>query len=711
MKAATPPIASADRSPLRRTEEELHLAEERYRQLAESDADLVCRWQPDSTLTYVNDAYCAFFRRDAASLLGTPWLDLLPADARSTVSATLRSLAGHPRAVRYEHQVTGPDGGARWQEWKDIPILDRSGRLVEFQSVGRDITARKAAEAALHRRLEIERTIGGISARLIRAEGASLQAEIAAGLESLGRFAHADRAHIYILAEDGRAMDLAHRWQDGGVDACPPCPDRLAVADVPWLVGALRRLETVNASPSSALPPEAAAERAMLADRNVRSLLAVPLLDGGQPAGFICFHAVRAEVAWTEDEVLLLRLAAELFGSALARERMRVALARKDVHLRRAQKMEALGLLAGGIAHDLNNALTSILGFVGIVRATLNADDPREADLAEAVRAADRAGRLTRQLMVFGRRGDVRTGPVSLNQSVLGIDALLRRTLGESRELVALLDEAEPLVEADGSQIEQVVMNLCLNARDATGEGGKIVVRTESVLLGEDFCSQRPFLRPGPCARLSVEDNGCGMAPEVLDQAFDPFFTTKGPDQGTGLGLATVYAIVRQFDGHVELLSRPGAGTRAAVYLPLSQRAPVPVPPPRGADAPGGREDVLLVEDDDSLRLYMSRILGGLGYRVRTAANGCEALRMASDQALPIDLLVTDVVMPQMGGPELVRRLREIRPGFSVLFVSGYTGHHAAGWTSGPLEHALLMKPFTREDLAGRVRAALDAAT
>ncbi len=382
-----------------------------------------------------------------------------------------------------------------------------------------------------------------------------------------------------------------------------------------------------------------------------------------------------------------------------------------ESQLRQAQKMEAVGQLAGGVAHDFNNLLTVIGGRCYLMLAKLDPDDAlrREVELVRG--AAERAARLTHQLLAFSRKQVLEPRVLDLNETVTGIEPLLRRLIGEDIEISVTRGSELGRVKADAGQIEQVILNLAVNARDAMPQGGRLVLETANVTVDERTASRAHDLAPGSYVVLSVTDSGHGVDAATRAQIFEPFFTTKEVGKGTGLGLATVYGIVKQSGGFIEVESEPGRGASFKVYLPRVEEA---VALPEAAKAPGtrqrGSETVLLVEDDESLRTLAREILTVQGYAVLEAAAPSAALRIHQTHQGRIDLLLTDVVMPEMNGRQLADRLKVARPDMAVLFMSGYTGA-ALGARGEVAEFSgqLLQKPFTPDGLNRRVREVLDA--
>lgn len=381
-----------------------------------------------------------------------------------------------------------------------------------------------------------------------------------------------------------------------------------------------------------------------------------------------------------------------------------------EEELRQSQKMEAVGQLAGGVAHDFNNILTAMVGYCEVARTQVEANHPVRASIEEIAAAAERAASLTRQLLAFSRKQTLQPKVVDLNAIVSKLDEMLHRLLGEDVELVARLSPDLGRVKADPGQIEQVIMNLSVNARDAMPNGGKLIVETANVTLPEEDAQLPEDVKPGDYAMITVTDTGTGMTNEVKARIFEPFFTTKPQGQGTGLGLATCFGIIKQSGGHITVHTELGRGTMFCVYLPrIREELPVAAPAPVAPAPVGGHETIVLVEDDAAVRNLNARLLRGKGYTVIEASNGQEALRAVSQKDnAGIALLLTDVVMPEMGGKELAQHFRATHPHTKVLFCSGYT--QEAIDRGGELEPgtAFLQKPFTPSALASKIREVLE---
>lgn len=447
----------------------------------------------------------------------------------------------------------------------------------------------------------------------------------------------------------------------------------------------------------------------LLARHGFKTALSFPVRQGQTNVGSLCalFAAALEPDARHERVLSLLAAAVGVEEERLAMDKVRARLAEE---LRQAQKMDAIGRLAGGVAHDFNNALTAIQGHCELLLMQKRLEPSMREDIAEIVKAAGYAASLTRQLLAFSRRQFLSPKVLDLNHTAEGVARILRRTLGAPVRLELKLAPALGAVVADPGQMEQVLMNLALNARDAMPEGGVVTIATEEVDIDDETALEGLRGKPGRYVALSVTDTGHGMDEATLSHLFEPFFTTKEKGKGTGLGLSTVYGIVRQSGGDVAVESAPGRGTRFTVYLPRTDGRPESAAPATDALHPsGGSETVLLVEDEAPVRALFAKTLRNAGYRVIEARNGEEALDASLRYDKPIDLLVTDVVMPGMNGRQLATRLETLRPSLQVLYISGYTNDAISG--SGLLAPgvAFLQKPFTPSELARRVRALLDA--
>jgi two-component system, cell cycle sensor histidine kinase and response regulator CckA len=375
----------------------------------------------------------------------------------------------------------------------------------------------------------------------------------------------------------------------------------------------------------------------------------------------------------------------------------------------RSARLEAVGRLAGGVAHDFNNLVMIIKGYSDLLLDSATAES--RPYLEEIKQAGDRASGLTRQLLAFSRKQVLETQVLDPNQSVRNMAKMLRVLIGEDIELLTTFSDKTGRVQADPGQLEQVVMNLAVNARDAMPKGGKLIIETQACQLDAAYAATHPEVIPGAYVLLAVTDTGSGMSKDILEQVFEPFFTTKDPGKGTGLGLATVYGIVKQSRGHISVYSEPGIGTTFKIYLPSVEKPVAELTPQPGNLISKGEGTVLLVEDEPALRRLAGESLQRLGYQVLQAGNGLEALKVAEQHPGTIDIVVTDIVMPRMGGPELVENLKQKRDPIGVIFMSGYTETALLENASLGTDAVLLNKPFSTELLASKISELQDRKT
>jgi len=438
-------------------------------------------------------------------------------------------------------------------------------------------------------------------------------------------------------------------------------------------------------------------------------MVVVPLKrHGGDPIGVIEVINKRMGPVNREDLDMLVVISA-IAAAAIEQSKAFEVLRVKDVQLQQAQKMEAIGRLAGGVAHDFNNLLTVIRGYSDLIAQAVDQNEEIRAQVDEVLKAADRASRLTSQLLTFSRKQVLELRLVKLDQIVSNVGKLLQRLIGEDIQVITDLQADLVWVKADPTQLDQVLINLAVNARDAMPQGGTLTIKTAAVELDEVFVRSHSEVVPGRYVSLSLTDTGCGMNKETLLKLFEPFFTTKEPGKGTGLGLSIVHGIVKQSGGHILVSSEPDLGTTFTVYLPCAE-------PPVGEDlsldavraTPCGSETVLLVEDEGQVRTLECGILKARGYNVLTAGHGKDAVRICQEYPGPIHLLVTDLILPHMNGRELARRILPMRASMKVLFVSGYPDETIMSAGLARNKVPFLQKPFASETFLKTVRNVLD---
>ena len=496
------------------------------------------------------------------------------------------------------------------------------------------------------------------------------------------------------VSGDGRSATLLSGtgWQDGVVaGGCV----RIELADGTPLAQAGEQQAAVTVGPSDIDHP-------VLAEHGVRHGLWAPVVGGPAQGtiGFLGFFTTD-DSGFDEDQSGFVESIANLLNHAEGRRGA-------EERLRQSQKIEAVGQLAGGVAHDFNNLLTAITGYTSLLLDRVPPGTPLHPDLEEIDRAAKRGVELTHQLLAFSRRQVLQPEIVDINTVISDADQMLRRLLGERIDLVVITESVVGRTMADPGQLHHVLLNLAVNARDAMPDGGRLLIESNNTTVDEEYASRHGPLAPGEYVRLTVTDNGLGMDDEVKARLFEPFFTTKRRDPGTGLGLATVYGTVKQSGGYIHVSSAPGRGSTFVVYLPKFDEAPVAVPTPPRQTSILGTETLLVVEDEHVVRTLVTRVLRESGYTVLVAPDGEEGLRLAQDWDGPIDLVIADVVMPTLSGPEMVSRLAPLRRGLPVVFMSGYTESALQPRNVVSNDTAFLQKPFTPEALLGTIRGVLD---
>jgi PAS domain S-box-containing protein len=641
--------------------------------IVQSSHDAIVGRTLDGVITSWNPGAERLYGYTAQEMIGRPAELLFPPERMVEEVEILRRTTAGEGVEQYQTERLRKDGTRVTVSLTISPIADSTGEIVGVASVSRDITEWQRAEAKFQALLEAapDAIVGVTSNGRIALVNA--QAERLFGYsrgQLLGQ-------PVEILVPEGvRLVHPAHR----AAYFADPRPRPMGAG---MQLAARRRNGTE-------FPAEI-------------SLSALETADG-----LVVSAAIRDVTDRIEAQAEQERLKAQA-----ERERL-------EAQLHQPQRLESLGQLAGGVAHDFNNLLAVIINYTSFVSeevaaaAVADGGDRWAAacrDLTQVQRAAERATQLTHQLLAFGRREVVRPRVLNLNAVVSEVEQLLRRTLGEHIVLRASLPADLWHVLADSGQIEQVLVNLAVNARDAMPAGGMLTIDTANVEMDPDYAGERPGLKAGRYVRLRVSDTGTGMRQEVVQRAFEPFFTTKPKGAGAGLGLATVYGIIAQAEGHAEIVSTPGVGTTFTAILPVTDEIPVETEEELvSGNCPAGGETILVVEDEPAMREVTRRILSRNGYRVITAGTGAEAYELARQHEETINLLLTDVIMPQMLGKEVAEKVSTVRPGIAVLYMSGYA--HPVLATQGTLHPGvtLLEKPFSEPVLLEKVREVLDAA-
>ncbi|MBW3541515.1 MAG: response regulator [Planctomycetes bacterium] len=633
------------------------------------------------------------FKRE--ELLPRPFVDLVHPDDHDRILVEVQRLAGGGVTRSFEHRCRTKDGSYRWIDWTATPLVDED----VFYAIGHDVTERRQTSRELELLYAITRALSG--ARVLKRSAPILIEILCTSLGWTG-------GELWVVDRRREALECRGRWFDDPaafsrfVGTSRDCLLRKG-EDLPGRAWARKRPAWIA---DLAAEPEFPRQDVAIAEGLV-SACVVPLTLAGETRGVVQLFSTRHQPPDADVLRLLLSIAGQI-GQFIDRLWMEESLRLSEEQYRHAQKMEAIGLLAGGVAHDFNNLLTIILGFADCALSSLTPDAPLSEALREIRKAGERAAELTQQLLAFSRRQVLQPILVDLNEMVADTERMLRRLIGEDIELCSHLAAGLGNVKADSSQLQQILMNLAVNARDAMTGGGRLIIETANVELDADFCRPLTDVEPGPYVLLAVSDTGCGMDEATRSRAFEPFFTTKERGQGTGMGLATIYGIVKQSRGHIALYSEPGYGTTFRIYLPrtfATALAPPAAPAPR---LERGTESILLVEDEESVRGLTKFFLQSSGYTVVDAPCGNDALEALEKRARGVDLLLTDVVMPGMSGRELADHVRERHPGTRVLYTSGYTDQAIARRSVLEEGHVLLQKPFTRRGLLTKVRQVLD---
>ena len=633
-------------------ESALAASERRFRSLVQNSSDLVTVLAPDGTITYASDSAERIVGYSPTELVGTSLLQYVDSSHVEQVQGLLHTNGKSSTAGPIEFSLRRPDGSAVWLEAVGSNLLaDPTIRGIVLNA--RDVSERKRADLALRESEERYRDLFDNASDL-----------------------------VCMAAPDGSLLFVNKAWQQGtgyGDDEI----DRIQLLDI--------------------VHPDSRGYYTEVVDRVLRGerldhveLVFMP--KAGTPI------TVEGNLSCTFKDGVPSAVRG-IYRDVTERKRV-------EEQLRRAERMQAAGKLAGGVAHEVNNMMTGVIGFSEFLLRSLEPDDPRRDDVEEVIKAGTRAADVTRQLLAFTRQQVLRPQLVPINAVVSEMEKMLRRSLGEDKLLELRLSPDAGEIRADRGQLEQVLINLVLNARDAMTGHGRVSIETALAVWDEVYAQRHGGvdLPLGRYVMLAVSDNGCGMDADVQERIFEPFFTTKPIGQGTGLGLSTVYGIVKQSGGYIWVYSEPGEGSVFKVYLPQARVASQPDEPASElVTAPArGSETILVIEDEHVVRKLACRGLRDHGYRVVEAPNGAQALRYIREHPQVVDLVISDVVMPEMGGRELGRRLATLDPDLQILYMSGYTGEDVV--QRGLLDPGapFQQKPFTPVGLALKIRAMLD---
>jgi two-component system, cell cycle sensor histidine kinase and response regulator CckA len=674
--------------------------ERRFMRMADAAPILIWMSDPQGARTFFNQPWLNFRGCKMEEETGEGWLEGLHAEDRERYVSAYAAPLKDRKPMEIEYRLRRHDGVYRWMIEHSVPRFQQNGEFEGYIGSCKDFTARKEAQETLsrdHEQLEVrvkERT----------AELAMANKALRAEIEERSRVEQALREseeRYRLLINDVQDYAIYLLDQEGRVRS--------------WNLGA-GRIYGYDSEEILGLPFETFYAEDSRRSGKPDGMIRVARTDGRSEAE--CWHLRKdGTPLWVDVTLTALRDAEEkvrgfsvIIRDKTERRRVEDELKQKEDELYQSRKLEAVGRLAGGVAHDFNNLITGIIGISQDLQSELPPGDHRYEDLEEIIKAANRASGLTKQLLAFGRRQVAAPIVVNLNTIIKDMDRMLRRLIGEDLDFVTVLDPDLGNVKADPGQLEQIIINLVLNSRDAMGGGGKITIQTSNVELTEDYAKRHFELKPGPHILFTVSDTGSGMDPETQAHIFEPFFTTKSHDKGTGLGLATVYGIVKQNGGDILFYSNPGTGTTFKIYLP---RVSDPAMVDRRKEPRGiiklGTETILVVEDESIVRRTAVKSLHKLGYTVLEAANGKEALEVCASYHKPIHLLLTDVIMPGLNGRQLAEMVSPNRPEMKILYMSGYTENIIV--QRGLLKPgiAFIEKSFTSDALSRKVREVLDA--
>ncbi len=692
-------VADLFTSALRRKRDQTALSESesRFRALAENSQDSICELSREGEILYASPAFVGLLGSargdvEGQNLFGIAHaLDRAPLGER--IDSALHGVVGAPMVFRVARD---PD--------EDLAIeLTARGFTTavgepRVVAVLRDVTGRERDRRALERQIQAEKQVAELSRFFLDLEPNRTERALEEKLAVAGALAGAERCWMFTSDPRGEAEHRSCSWTADGSPAV--VPTLIDSAPFDWAMAAFREGRELHVDRVESLPEEAKAECEELRGRGVRSFLGIPLVSGRRVLGLMGFEVASCEKRWSPEAITLLHLVAEIFVSALRREQAEAELDRSQVQLMQSQKMEAVGTLAGGIAHDFNNHLAVMLGNARFVAGALPASDGELRDaLGDVQRSAEHCAQLTRSLLAFSRRSPVTIQPMAVGDVLAAVADLVRPLLPSSIQLRVEASEPHDAVRADPTQLRQVLINLVVNARDAMPEGGRLGLESRRRRLSTRDAWALGLPGTGSYVEILVSDDGDGMSEETRTRIFEPFFTTKQLGEGTGLGLATAYGIVQQCRGAIEVETELGRGTNFHVLLPLSPETAYDTDPSIPVDLMPGSETLLLVEDEPAVRRLLSRTLRKHGYRVFEAEDGVAGLAVAESEGDAIDLLVTDLVMPNLGGLELASKLQAQRPDLRVLFLSGHAAPDESG-VEHRIQHArFLQKPFDDEAL------------
>ena len=659
--------------------------------------------------TLVNQAVAEAYGTSVENLLGKTDADFNPnpEEVKQFRRIDLEVMNTGTSAHIPEERITDAAGNTRWLETMKRAIPSIHGGDTQILGVATDITERRRAEQRLRQRTETILEHQAALHALALMDNPDWMDALESITRTAARVLGVARVGVWLFEDNQASLTCEALYENGRFTPHPGTS--LESHRYPKYFEAIAQSRTLAAHDAIEDPRTNEFAGAYSVPLGITSLLDVPIRSLGSVIGIVCHEHVGPARVWSPEEEHFGASIADFVSLALAASKRR----QLEAQLRQSQKMEAIGHLAGGVAHDFNNVLTAILGYCRLMLVQMGSEDSLRSHVEQIRQAADRAAQLTGQLLAFGRKQVLNPRILDLNHIVAGIEPMLGRIIGEDIRLSTVLAPDLGRVKADPGQIEQALLNLVVNARDAMPHGGSLVIRTANVILESGELQSATTASGGQHVLLSVTDSGIGMDQETQARIFEPFFTTKEAGRGTGLGLSMVYGVVEQSGGRVGVWSEPGRGSTFRIYLPqvssdeamIAESQPVAAPP----QDTRGSELILLVEDDAQVRTLVHRILERQGYHVLEASHPQEAILLSDRTREPIDLLLTDVIMPAMNGRELYERLASSRPGLKVLYMSGYAERAFSQEGRTAPVASLIQKPFEPDALVVRIREILDA--
>lgn len=642
-------VAARETTAQRKTDKALRESEAYYRALVEDMPALVCRFLPDGTLSFVNSSYCRYFDKTREELVGENFFQFIPEKERERVREHFESLTLERPVVSYEHQVILPTGEIRWQRWTDHALFNEKGNLYQYQSVGMDTTESKTTESALRESEERFRELAELMPETI------YEMDLTGNLTFVNRKAY---DHFRYTQED---------FENGlnGFDMIIPEDRDRAIQNVQRILNG----ESIGLNEYTALRKDGTTFPIMIHS--------AAIIREGELIGMRGFIIDLTNRKRAEEERIKL-----------------------EAQFQQAQRLETIGTLAGGIAHDFNNLLMSIQGNTSLMLFDIDSTQSNYEPLKNIEKQIEKGAKLTKQLLGYARKGKYNVTPINLNQIVKESSETFGRT---RREITIHRELANELysIEADQGQIEQILYNLYVNAADAMPGGGELFLKTSNV-THEDIKSEQYDPAPGYYVRLTITDTGIGIDETVKERIFEPFFTTKETGQGTGLGLASVYGITKSHDGYIEFDSEKGNGCIFNIYLPASEKKPLD-PPETETHITEGSGTILLVDDEEMVLDVGVKVLKKMGYTALEAKSGREAVDIFKENKERIDLVILDMIMPEVGGGEAYDRIKAINPRIKVLLSSGYSIDGQATEIMKRGCDGFIQKPFKANELSGKL--------